>query len=63
MSDGQGKHFYTNHRGLAMSTLKTTYIQHPSAESPAIELHAEGGVVVLKATIEPKIDPFFLMGV
>ena len=46
-----------------MSTLKTTYIQHPSAESPAIELHAEGGVVVLKATIEPKIDPFFLMGV
>jgi len=46
-----------------MSTLKTTYIQHPSAEEPAIELSADGGVVVLKATIEPKIDPFFLMGV
>jgi hypothetical protein len=29
-----------------MSTLKTTYIQHPSAASPAIELSAEGFVLL-----------------
>lgn len=46
-----------------MSTVKTTYIQHPSADEPSIELQADGNVVVLKGTIEPKISPFFLMGV
>ena len=30
-----------------MSTLKTTYIQHPSAVGPAIELTAEGAVALL----------------
>jgi hypothetical protein len=44
-----------------MSTLKTTNIQHPSAEEPAIELLPDG-TVKIKATIEPKVDPFFLMG-
>ena len=33
-----------------MSTLKTTYIQHPSAESPAIELDATDGVVFSAAS-------------
>ena len=44
MSDGRGKHLYTNHRGLAMSTLKTTFIQHPSAVSPSIELTPDGAL-------------------
>jgi hypothetical protein len=29
-----------------MSTLKTTYIQHPSAEEPSIELSADGTIVL-----------------
>ena len=33
-----------------MSILKTTYIQHPSAESPAIELHATDGAVFSAAS-------------
>ena len=56
MSDGRGKHLYTNHRGLAMSTLKTTYIQHPSAVSPAIELTAEGTVTLPLSGIGSLVD-------
>lgn len=35
-----------------MSTLKATYIQHPSAVGPAIELTAEGAVTMLMSNLE-----------
>ena len=38
-----------------MSTLKTTYIQHPSAESPAIELDATDGVVFSAASFDASV--------
>jgi hypothetical protein len=33
-----------------MSTVKTTYVQHPSAATPAMELHSDGSVTVAGIT-------------
>jgi hypothetical protein len=35
-----------------MSTLKTTFIQHPSAEEPSIELSADGTIVLPLSDLE-----------
>jgi hypothetical protein len=50
-----------------MGTLNTTYVnatylQHPSATSPNIELQSDGSVIIPGLPIPTRIDPFFLMG-
>lgn len=45
-----------------MSTLKTTYIQHPSAEAPAIELNADGTVTIAGASSDETIALILALG-
>jgi len=42
-----------------MSTLKTTYIQHPSATDPAIELESDGTVLIPSLPVPPTPIPSF----